>query len=250
MLKNELIVKRESKDYLSQLTLDCVILGFNDGELKVLLLRWKDTQDWSLPGGPILQSEAIDNAAYRVLKERTGLDDIFLKQFHTFGEQPRYDLGEIQEKLKHLIDPTIWFKRAVTIGYYALVDYAKVSPKPDELTVECKWWDIQEIPKLLFDHNHIVQLALQALRIEINFQPVGYNLLPEKFTMPELQRLYETILNRKLDPRNFYKKMISLGVLTRLQERRKGVAHKAPYLYKFDKAAYEVKLKEGGLSFS
>lgn len=234
---------------IPQLTLDCVILGFHDGQLKVLLLRWKGTQDWSLPGGPIQQDEAIDDAAYRILNERTCLDKIYLKQFHTFGELPRYNLKLIKEKLKHVIDPDIWYERAISIGYYALVDYSKVSPTPDQYTDECRWWDIDELPKLLFDHNHIIELALKALRVELSLQPLGINLLPEKFTMPELQRMYEIILGKTLDPRNFYKKIKGLGILTRLNERKKGGAHKAPYLYCFDKTAYERRLKEGDLTF-
>lgn len=234
---------------IPQLTLDCVILGFHDGQLKVLLLRWKGTQEWSLPGGPIQQNEAIDDAAYRVLRERTCLEQIFLKQFHTFGKLPRYDLEVIKEKLKHIIDPDLWYERAVSIGYYALVDYSRVSPTPDQYTDECQWWDIDAIPNLLFDHNHIIELALKALRVELSLQPLGLKLLPEKFTMPELQRMYEIILGKTLDPRNFYKKIKGLGILTRLNERKKGGAHKAPYLYCFDKAAYEKRLKEGDLTF-
>ena len=234
---------------IPQLTLDCVILGFHDGQLKVLLLRWKDTQDWSLPGGPIYQSESLDEAAYRVLKERTCLDHIFLQQFHTFGELPRYDLNHIREKLKHVVDPGLWYERAISIGYYALVDYSQVSPTPDGYTDECRWWDVQEVPGLLFDHSHIIERARQALRVELSLQPIGYNLLPEKFTMPELQRLYEAMLGKTLDPRNFYKKMTSLGILERLKERKRGGAYKAPYLYRFNKDEYEAKLKEGALSF-
>lgn len=234
---------------IPQLTLDCVILGFHDGQLKVLLLRWKDTQDWSLPGGPIQQNEAVDDAAYRVLRERTCLDQIFLRQFHTFGELPRYDLEVIKEKLKHVFDPELWYERAISIGYYALVDYSQVSPTPDQYTDECRWWDTDAIPGLLFDHNHIIDLALKALRVELSLQPLGLKLLPEKFTMPELQRMYEIILGKALDPRNFYKKIKSLGILTRLNERKRGGAHKAPYLYCFEKVAYEKRLKEGDLSF-
>lgn len=234
---------------IPQLTLDCVILGFHSGQLRVLLLRWKDTQEWSLPGGPIYQSETLDAAAYRVLKERTCLDQIFLQQFYVFGELPRYDLDEVREKLKHIVDPDLWYERAISVGYYALVDYSQVSPTPDQYTDECQWWNVDEIPRLLFDHNHIIDRAREALRVELSLQPIGYNLLPEKFTMPELQSLYEATLGRTLDPRNFYKKMTGLGILERLKERRRGGAHKAPYLYRFNRTEYEAKVKEGNLSF-
>lgn len=238
-----------AKLFVPQLTLDCIILGFYKGQLRVLLLRWKDTEQWSLPGGPILQKESVDEAAYRVLRERTGLMHIYLQQFHVFGEVERYSRNEIQEKLGHIIDKDKWYERAISIGYYALVDYSKAAPTPDAYTDECQWWEIKQIPKLLFDHNHIIEAALKALRIQLSWQPVGYNLLPDQFTMPELQRLYETILGRTLDPRNFHKKMLGLGILERLPERRKGGAHKSPYLYKFDKEKYDTVLMEGNLSF-
>jgi 8-oxo-dGTP diphosphatase len=235
--------------YLSELTLDCVILGFHKDQLKVLLLRWKGTQEWSLPGGTIQRTESIDAAASRILQERTGLNDLFLQQFHLFGEVERYKREEVKEKLKHLVDPQKWFERAVSIGYYALVDYSRVTPSPDAFTDECRWWDLTEVPPLLFDHNHIIRLALQALRMQLSWQPIGYNLLPEEFTLPELQRLYETILGRSLDPRNFQRKILSLGIVERLATRRTGGAHKAPYLYRFNKEHYEAMLTEGNLSF-
>lgn len=235
---------------LPQLTLDCIILGFHEDQLRVLLLRWKGTQEWSLPGGPVRKNESVDAAAHRILKERTGLGHIFLQQFHVFGEVVRYDREEIKEKLKHVVPPEKWYERAVSIGYYALVDYSRVTPKPDAFTEECQWWDIKYVPQLLFDHNHIIAVALQALRIQLNWQPIGYNLLPEQFTMPELQRLYETIIGKPLDPRNFQRKILGLGIVERLEARRKGGAHKAPYLYKFNKSEYEAMLTEGNLSFS
>ncbi|MFD3000630.1 NUDIX domain-containing protein [Pontibacter toksunensis] len=235
---------------LPLLTLDCIILGFHEDQLRVLLLRWKGTQEWSLPGGPVRKDESVDAAAHRILKERTGLDQIFLQQFHVFGDVKRYEREEIREKLKHVVDPEKWYERAVSIGYYALVDYSKVTPMPDAFTEECQWWDIQEIPPLLFDHNHMIDAALRALRMQLSWQPIGYNLLPDQFTMPELQRLYEMILGRTLDPRNFQRKILALGIVDRLEARRKGGAHKAPYLYQFNKARYEALLTEGNLSFS
>ncbi|MCX2741696.1 NUDIX hydrolase [Pontibacter anaerobius] len=243
-------ILRDAAPYLPELTLDCVILSFHEDRLKVLLLRWKGTQEWSLPGGPIQRNEAVDAAANRILKERTGLDDIFLQQFHVFGEVERYNREEIRHKLKHLIDPDKWYERAVSVGYYALVDYTKVTPTPDAYTEQCAWWDVQHTPALLFDHNHIIHVARQALRTQLSWQPIGYNLLPEQFTLPELQRLYEAILGKTLDPRNFQRKMLSLGILERLAERRRGGAHKSPYLYRFKKEQYELKLKEGNLFFT
>ncbi|WP_382385559.1 NUDIX hydrolase [Fontibacter flavus] len=234
---------------IPQLTLDCAIFGFHDNSLKILLLKWKGTEYWSLPGGVIHQVESLDSAASRVLKERTGLDEIFLRQFHTFGKVARYDGNEIKKKLGHLIDPSLWYERAISVGYYALVDFEAVFPNPDTLSEECRWWDLAEVPELLFDHLDILDKALHALRLELSFQPIGLNLLPEKFTMPEMMRLYESILGKKIDPRNFQKKILKSGIAIRLDEVKKGVAHKSPFLYKFDPERYEEVLKEGGLFF-
>jgi 8-oxo-dGTP diphosphatase len=135
--------------------------------------------------------------------------------------------------------------RTVSIGYYALVEYSLVSPTPDYFSEECRWWDIHEVPSLLFDHDLMVERALHTLRLQLHYQPIGYNLLPEKFTMPELQRLYETIIGKPLDRRNFQKKILGLGYLQRLEERKTIGAHKSPYLYQFDKQQYDKALEEG-----
>jgi len=227
--------------FLKHLSVDCVIFGFHDDQLKVLLVKW--VEGWSIPGGFVRKDESINEAAKRVLKERTGLDRIFLKQFEAFGETGR-------EKGKKGFDiPGTWkswyMERFVTIGYWALVEFSKVTPRRDWLSEDCRWWDINEVPKLIFDHNRIVTAALEALRHNLIDHPVGYNLLPEKFTMPELQSLYETILGIKLDRRNFQKKMLAMDVLVRTNERRMGVSHKPPYYYRFDKKKYERAMKNG-----
>ncbi|GAB3934416.1 NUDIX hydrolase [Larkinella terrae] len=233
------------------LSIDCVIFGFYDNQLKVLLLRWKQSDEWGLPGGFIYKKESVDVAAQRILEERTGIKELFLQQFHTFGEEVRYNRAEISRKLNWPDNSTrLWPDRTVSIGYFALVDFMKVTPTADFLTDEYRWLDVEKLPPLLFDHNHIIEVALKTLRVQLSWQPVGYNLLPEKFTMPELQRLYETILNRPLDPRNFSKKMRALGIIERLEEQRKGGAFKSPYLFRFDKEKYKKALQEGHLSFS
>lgn len=240
---------REAAEHcLPGLSLDCVVIGFHDTQLKVLLLRWKGTDEWSLPGGFILKTESIDAAAQRVLTERTGLDSIFLHQFHVFGEASRYDEEQNWQRMGLVMKPDgTWPARTVSVGYFALVDFAQVKPSPDALTDECRWWEIATVPDLLFDHTHIVEVALNTLRTQLAWQPVGYKLLPEKFTMPDLQRLYETILGRKLDTRNFAKKISALGVVERLEERRTGGAFKSPYLYHFDRERYAQALREGSL---
>jgi 8-oxo-dGTP diphosphatase len=227
--------------FVPHLSVDCVIFGFHENHLKVLLLKWKHGP-WCLPGGFVKHSESLDQSAVRVLKERTGLNDIYLKQFHAFGE-PKRERGK--KRSPHWIG-----KRFISIGYYSLVAFSKVHPKPDAFSTECRWWDVNQIPALIYDHEDIVHKALEVLRLDLNDHPVGYNLLPEKFTMPELQKLYETILGETIDRRNFQKRMLSLGILVRLKERKKGGAHKAPYLYRFDKRAYDKVMKQGiGLSW-
>jgi ADP-ribose pyrophosphatase YjhB (NUDIX family) len=134
--------------------------------------------------------------------------------------------------------------RDVSVGYYALVEFEEVTPTPDIFTEECRWWNVDEVPLLLFDHNDMIKLALKTLRRQLSYQPIGYNLLPDKFTMPELQQLYETILGESLDRRNFQKRMLGYGILKRLDERKVGVAHKAPYLYQFDVENYQKALAE------
>jgi 8-oxo-dGTP diphosphatase len=226
------------KVFLPHLSVDCVILGFHENQLNVLLLKWNDGP-WCLPGGFVMHDESIDDSAIRTLKERTGLDNIYLQQFHTFGDP-------LREKGKKVPDAKSWMnKRFISIGYYALVEFSKVAPNPDLLSMECRWWDINQLPHLIYDHKQIIDKAHEALRLDLNDHPVGYNLLPEKFTMPELQKLYETILGETLDRRNFQKRMLSLDILERLKERKTGGAHKAPYLYRFDKRKYERALKQG-----
>jgi 8-oxo-dGTP diphosphatase len=237
------------KVFMPSVSVDCVIFGFHENEMKVLLLKMKKSVEWSLPGGFIYKNEEMDLAATRVLKERTGLDDIFLKQFHVFGDPARSDLVQARKRLeRHSIPFTrnnFLLKRFITVGFYALVDFFRVSPTADSLSEACTWWDLHSLPVLIMDHRPILDRALETLRHQINHQPIGYNLLPEKFTMPELQKLYETILDKKLDRRNFQRRMVGYGILRRLKERRKGGAHKAPFLYSFNLRRYHLALDEG-----
>ena len=135
--------------------------------------------------------------------------------------------------------------RFITIGYWTLVEFSKAVPSPDELSSDCRWWGMDEVPQLILDHNAILEKALQSLRQNLNDYPIGRELLPIKFTMPELQRLYETILGKKLDRRNFQKKMIAMDIMERLPERKEGVAHKAPFLYRFHPKKYQKARKTG-----
>jgi ADP-ribose pyrophosphatase YjhB (NUDIX family) len=234
--------------YLRHISIDCVVFGFHENELKVLLLKARYAGKWALPGGFILKEEHMDVAAHRILKERTSLDKIYLHQFYTFSDPARSTKKINQGFLKNMgikAEKSWMFERFISVGYSALVDFTKVQPVPDIFSDECDWFNIHEIPEMILDHSNILKKALESLRIQLNFQPVGYNLLPLKFTMPELQKLYETILEKKLDRRNFQRKIIDTGILKRLDETKKGVAHKAPFYYKFDLRNYKKALKAG-----
>jgi 8-oxo-dGTP diphosphatase len=224
------------RDFIPHVSVDCSIIGFHQGELKILLLKWKHLNAWSLPGGFVRRGEPLDRAAERVLRERTGLDRIYLQQFRAFGGRDRKEgvLKKVFDALGVEVPRDHWvLSHIVSIGYLALVDFAKVTPTPDFLSEECRWWDLQERPPLLFDHGDMVEEALGTLRAKLGYLPLGFELLPEKFTMPELQRVYETVLGRSLDRRNFQKKILDTGFVERLPERKTGGAHRSPYLYRF-----------------
>jgi len=204
-----------------------------------------------LPGGFIGKNEDLDDAANRVLAERTGVEGLFLKQFHTFGNLQR--AWEHPENKKQLapyegVSPQTvkWMtERFVSVGYYALTEFSKVNPKKIEIESECRWFDVHELPDLLLDHAQMVQMALKTLQLQIHYEPIGFNLLPEKFTLPEMQALYETILGKALDQRNFTKKLQSLEIIRKLNEKKDIGGHRPPSLYKFNKRNYNKALKEG-----
>ena len=232
------------------LSIDCVIFAFHDNELKLPFLKLKNTENWLLPGGFLQKDEDLDDAAIRVLKERTGLNDIFLQQFYVSGKVNRVQESNgnwlYEKKIieKHWVD---WFnQRFVTIGYYALIEFSKVETLvPDAYTDECAWFSISNLPNLFIDHLTILNKAKAALKRHLDYLPIGLSLLPPHFTMPELQSLYETILEKPLDRRNFQRKMLSYDILEKTLLRRKGGAHKAPMLYQFHRENYKNALKEG-----
>lgn len=222
---------------LPSVSIDCVILGFHNSQLKILLLKYKNTDFYALPGGFINLEEDLEDAAQRVLEERTGLKDIYLEQFHVFGSKNRRNDATHQQIMKGCgieIKPNNFLmNRFVSIGYYALIDFSKAIPSPDELSDTCDWYDLDKIPSLMFDHNQIFQKALETLRLMLDDKLIGFNLLPETFTINELQNLYETILGEKLVRSNFQRKILSLGILERIEKKMTGAANKAPYLYRF-----------------
>lgn len=227
----------EGSDYIPNLAIDLVIFGFHQNRLKILLLEYENTELFALPAGFIKKEENLNDAARRSLEERTGLRDIFLDQFYVFGDRSRHN----PEPLKAImhgkgLEPqeNHWLlARFISVGYYALVDFTKAVPNSDLLSDFCGWYDLANLPPLMLDHQEIVEKALETLRANLDQKLIGFNLLPEMFTIGDLQILYETILGKKLNRSSFQRRMLSLDILERLDKRWSGGAHKAPYLYRF-----------------
>ena len=243
----EIIINNSKKAYeiyVPHISVDTVIFGFNGDQLKVLLLKMKFNQQWFLPGGYMKKEENLESAAIRILRERTQLDKIFLQEFAVFSE-----LNRSEETFKYFSDDLWHKKRFISVGYYALVNHKDVSPIGDELSESCDWIILDELESqnITMDHKQIIEKALNTLREQISYKPIGLNLLPEKFTLSELQKLYEAILGRTLNRGNFYRKIKNIGILKKLDEKRKGGAHKAPDLYTFDQENY-FKILENGIN--
>ena len=226
--------------YMPGLSVDAVIFGFHNDKLKVLLSSVGDPPYFGLPGGFVRKDEDLDDAALRILQERTGFQNIYLEQFYTSGKKDRSNEKMMKELIEKVIGKTPeinWFRqRFVSVCYYALIDDTKVKPSAEILFGEFKWFDINRVPKLIFDHNLIIKKALATLRSDLDEKLVGFNLVGETFTMNELQKLYDAVYQQKLVRTNFQRKILSLGVLERLEKHYNGKAHKAPYLYRFVKA--------------
>lgn len=223
--------------YMAGVSVDTVIFGFHNDKLKALMLRFGNTPYFVLPGGFIRKEENLDDAALRLLQERTGLKNIYLEQFYTSGNtsRSREDIAkELMQKMIGEIPNSNWFnQRFVSVCYYALVDDTKVNPVTEAFFTEVKWFDINKLPKTLYDHDAIIGKALKRLQSDLDEKLVGFNLMSEAFTMNELQKLYEAVYQKKFVRTNFQRKMLSLGVLERLEKQYSGKSHKAPYLYKF-----------------
>jgi 8-oxo-dGTP diphosphatase len=223
----------ESSNRLA-LSVDCVIFGFDENKLKVLLIRSdlrKYAGKWSLLGDLVLPHEDLDAAAYRVLKQRTGLNDVYLEQVHTFGALNRHPAG-----------------RVVTVAYCSLVNVQH--HKLNILDNELHWHDIQSVTDLAFDHQQIFEMCLRQLQKRVQEHPLGFNLLPKKFSLRDLQNLYEAILNIKMDRRNFRKKFFSMDFLIDLKEMEQDVPHRPGKLYRFNYEKYEKKKKTAvGIDF-
>ena len=223
--------------FLPGLAIDAVIFGFYEKQLRILILEYRNTGLFALPGGFITENEDLDAAARRILSERTGLNNIYLEQFHVFGDRSRHNpssMRTIMKKNKIKITPGHWLlKRFVSVGYYALINFKKAVPRPDFMSDRCEWYDLENLPSLMQDHQTIVKKALDTLRLNLDRQLIGFNLLPETFTISDLQSLYETILDEKLNRSSFQRRILGLNILERVEKKYSGGSHKAPWLYQF-----------------
>lgn len=215
------------------LAVDCVVFGLDEDDIKILLVRRgiePFAGRWALPGGFVRVDETVDEAARRELREEAGIEKVYLEQLYTFGELDR--------------DPR---ERVVSVAYYALVKLSEHRVRAATDAREALWFALDDLPKLAFDHDAIVEKAIERLRGKVRYKPIGFELLPKKFTLTQLQRVYEKILSVDLDKRNFRKKVLSTGLLIELDEVEQDVAHRAARLYMFDEKTYRKLEKEGFL---
>lgn len=217
--------------FRSAFSVDSVIFGFDEGDLKVLLIYrgadpYKGT--WALPGDLVKLDEDLDESARRVLKDLTGLSNVFMDQIHTFGRVERHPLG-----------------RVITVAYYSLVKVSDYKVNASSWAKDAKWHSINKIPKLPFDHNEILEYAKNKLKDKVRHQPIGFELLPKEFTLTDIQHLYEAVLEIELDKRNFRKKLLAMGLLIDSGFSQNAVAHRPARLYRFDKKKYQSLIQKG-----
>jgi len=239
------------KTYIPHVSIDCAIFGYHDHRLKILLRQIEGLEGLCLPGGYIKRIETLHEAANRIVEEITSITGLYLQQYKTFGDPDRikwneFDIEELSKKPPYKKLKSSWLKdQTISIGYYAITDFSLVKPRPGFMTPSCEWYDIDKMPSLLFDHDQMVKDALQTLRSQLYYHPIAEKLLPKKFTLTEIHAVYETILGKELDIRNFPKKLAFLGLINKLNEKRNIGPHRAPFLYTFNKRNYTKALELG-----
>jgi 8-oxo-dGTP diphosphatase len=221
--------------FKSAFSVDSVIFGFDEYDLKVLLIKrgappYKGK--WALPGDLVYPNENLDAAVNRVLEELTGLKNVYQEQVGAFGEVNRHPLG-----------------RVITVAYYSLVKVQDYNLHASSFAKQAEWHSVSEVNDLAFDHDDILIACFNRLKKKVRSEPVGFELLPRKFSLTELQHLYEAILETKLDKRNFRKKILAMNVLIDLDELQEGVAHRPAKLFKFDEARYHKLVNMGEVNF-
>lgn len=219
------------KFFKSAFTVDNVIFGFDEDDLKVLVIKRGEEPfigKWALPGYFVYEDEALDAAAERVLEELTGIKNVYLEQVNTFGAVDRHPVG-----------------RVITVAYYSVIKIRDYHLHASSIAVQAEWRSIATLEDLAFDHSQILAACFQRLKRRVRKRPIGFELLPPKFTLTELQHLYEAVLEMPLDKRNFRKKILSMNLLLDLNEMQEGVAHRPARLFQFDKKKYKEFLAEG-----
>jgi hypothetical protein len=219
---------------IDALSIDCVIFGFKNSQLYILLVKHGEgisIGQWALPGGWIKYDESVDDAANRILTAQTSVSNIYLEQLRTFGDIDRYPV-----------------KRVITVAYCALVNPEDFEIHPGTTVSDAQWFHIKEVPTMVYDHKKILDAGFKHLKQKVQHEPIGFNLLPKKFTLHQLQELYEAILEKKLDKPNFRRKLTKMNLLVPCNEKQKDVSHRAASLFRFDKKVYD-KLIEGGFIF-
>ena len=213
------------------LSVDCVVFGYHENRLKVLLIKRGAAPyrgSWALPGDLVYPNENIEVAAHRILKDLTGIGDLYMEQTKVYGKVDRHPAG-----------------RVITTAYYSLIDIAKYDPHASAWADGVYWVDVSEVPSLAFDHDDILEDALQILQHRVRHQPVGFELLPKKFALADLQALYEALFNENYDKANFRKRILGMNLLINLKENQKDVPHRPARLYSFDKERYDELIAKG-----
>lgn len=217
--------------FKSAFSVDSVIFGYDNGDLKVLLI-YRGAKPyigtWALPGDLVKPDEDLDDSAKRILLDLTGLSNVFTEQIHTFGRVDRHPLG-----------------RVITVAYFAHVKIDDYKLSPSSWAKEAKWFSINKVPKLPFDHTEILNYAKNKLKEKVRHQPIGFELLPKEFTLSDIQNLYESVLGITLDKRNFRKKLLAMNLLVDTGYNQDAVAHRPPRLYRFDKKKYQALIQKG-----
>lgn len=223
--------KNTNQSVMNAITIDCAVFSFTKGKLEVLLVQHASgisKGKWGLPGGWIRREEHINQAAHRLLTDITGIDNIYLEQVKAFGRPDRFPLD-----------------RVITIGYFALIKREDYQLNPGFTASDAKWYRLDNVPDLIYDHNEILDSSLKKLQNRARQMPIGFNLLPEKFTLLQLMKLYEEIMDTTLDKSNFRRKILQMKLLVGLDEKEKNVSHRAAKLYKLDEGAYKLRMEEG-----